>query len=125
MITKETSPLTERIIGLAIEVHRNLGPGLLESLYESALCLEFESAGMQYERQKIVPVSYKGCTIGEYRLDLLVDKAVVLELKSVDRHDAVFEAQVISYLKISGIRVGLLINFNTRLLKDGVKRFML
>jgi GxxExxY protein len=121
----ELDCLAERIIGLAIETHRGLGPGLLESIYEAALCVEMETAGLHFERQKTLPVIYKGRAIGEFRLDLLIEDAVLLELKSVDRHDAIFEAQVISYLKISGIRLGLLINFNTRLLKDGIKRFIL
>jgi len=117
--------LSERVIGLAIEVHRNLGPGLLESLYESALCFELESSGLPFERQKLLPVSYKGRMIGDFRVDLVVEDALLPEPKSVERHDSVFEAQVLSYLKISKLRLGLLLNFNTRLLKDGVKRFIL
>src|ERR1700690_1331972 len=92
--------LSERVIGLAIEVHRNLGPGLLESLYESALCFELESSGLPFERQKLLPVSYKGRMIGDFRVDVVVDDALLLEMKSVERHDSVFEAQVLSYLKI-------------------------
>ena len=117
--------LTERIIGCAIEVHRQLGPGLLEGIYESALCAEFQDAGLKYQRQLAVPVQYKGKTIGECRLDLLVEDAVVLEIKSVERFDPVFEAQILTYLRITGKRVGLLLNFNTRLLKDGIKRYIL
>ena len=125
MTRNELDRLAERVIGLAIEVHRALGPGLLEGLYEAALCIELRNVGLEFERQKTLPVSYKGHGIGDFRLDLVVEKAVLLELKSVERYDAVFEAQVISYLAISGMRLGLLINFNTRLLKDGIKRFIL
>ena len=117
--------LTEKIIGCAIEVHRNLGPGLLESIYEEALCIELEDAGLNFSRQLSVPVQYKGRAIGEHRLDLLVQDKVIVELKSVERYDSVFEAQLLSYLRMTGKRVGLLINFNSRLLKDGVKRFIL
>ena len=117
--------LTEKIIGCAIEVHRQLGPGLLESTYESALCVELELAGLKFQRQLIYPISYKGRIIGEHRVDLIVERAVILEIKSVDRHDPVFEAQLLTYLKITGLHRGLLINFNSRLLKDGIKRFVL
>lgn len=118
-------PLTEKIIGCAIEVHRGLGPGLLESSYEAALAIEFDSAGLKYNRQLIIPVHYKGQAIGEHRLDFLVENDVVVELKSVERFDPIFEAQILTYLRLSGKRRGLLINFNSRLLKDGVKRFVL
>jgi len=121
----ERDSLTEKIIGCAIEVHRQLGTGLVESTYENALAVEFELSGLQFQRQVLFPISYKGRIIGEHRLDLLVEKAVVLEIKSVDRHDAIFEAQVLTYLKITGLKRALLINFNSRLLKDGIKRFVL
>jgi GxxExxY protein len=117
--------LTERIIGCAIEVHRALGPGLLESTYEAALAIEFESAALRFQRQLAMPVSYKGRPIGEHRLDLLVEDAAVVELKSVERFDLVFEAQVLTCLRLTGKKRGLLINFNSRSLKDGVKRFIL
>lgn len=117
--------LTEKIIGCAIQVHKHLGSGLLESLYENALCLEFDAAGLQYERQVAIPVNYRGHIIGEHRLDLLVEDTVVVELKSVERIEPIFEAQVLTYLKISGKRVGLLINFNSRLLTQGIQRFIL
>jgi GxxExxY protein len=116
--------LTERIIGAAIEVHRQLGPGLLESTYEAALCIELEALGLSYHCQLAVPVNYKGRIIGEYRIDLLVEDAVVVEVKSVERFDPVFEAQILTYLKVINRRLGLLINFNSRLLKDGVKRYI-
>lgn len=123
MDEKTLNELTGRIIGCAIEVHRHLGPGLLESIYESALCIELDLAGLAFERQKPVPVTYKGHTLGEHRLDILVQDTVILELKSVERFDPIFEAQILSYLKMTGKPIGLLINFNSRLLKDGVKRY--
>lgn len=98
--------LTERIIGCAIEVHRELGPGLLEATYESALCVELETQGHRFRRQVVFPVLYKGHGIGEYRLDLIVEDAVVVEIKSVERFDSIFEAQVLSYLRVSGKKVG-------------------
>jgi GxxExxY protein len=122
---EQRDPLTEKIIGCAIEVHRTLGPGLLESTYESALGVEFEINGIQFQRQVICPVSYKGRIVGDYRLDLLVEKSVIVEIKSVERHDPIFEAQLLTYLKITGHKRGLLLNFNTRLLKEGIKRFVL
>ena len=121
----DKNQITERIIGCAIEVHKILGPGLLESVYESALCIEFEEQRVQYERQKMLPVMYKQRQIGEFRLDLLVENTVVLELKSVNRHDPVFEAQLLSYMKLGNYPLGLLINFNKKLLKDGIKRRIL
>ena len=122
---KQNDALTEKIIGCAIEVHRELGPGLLESCYEAALAIEFQAAKLIFQRQVILPVSYKGQLIGEHRLDFLIEDAVVVELKSVERFDPVFEAQILTYLRLSGKRRGLLINFNSRLLKDGIKRFVL
>ena len=122
---EERDPLTEKIIGCAIEVHRTLGPGLLESTYESALCVELAIAGLSFQRQLVVPVAYKNQPVGEYRLDLVVEKSVILELKSVDRFDSIFEAQLLAYMKITGLKRGLLLNFNSRLLKDGIKRLVL
>lgn len=121
----EINKLTEKIIGCAIEVHRQLGPGLLEGVYEAALAIEFESAGLHFERQAVFPVLYKDKKIGEYRLDLLVENAVVVEIKSVERFDPVFDAQVLTYLRVTGRRIGLLMNCNSRLLRDGIKRFIL
>jgi len=118
-------PLTARIIACAIEVHRNLGPGLLESIYENAFAAEMENAGLRFQRQVSVPVSYKGQVIGDFRVDLIIEDAVVVEIKSVERHDPLFEAQVLTYLRITGKHVGLLVNFNSRLLKDGIKRMVL
>ncbi len=121
----ELDEITEKVIGCAIEVHKRLGPGLLESIYESALCIELSESDTFFKRQKILPVIYKGREIGEFRIDLVVEDAVVIELKSVERHDPVFDAQILSYMKLGGYKLGLLINFNSRLLKDGIKRFIL
>ena len=121
----ELKRLTEKIIGCGIEVHRELGPGLLEATYEAALCIEFDLAGLTYRRQAIIPVLYKGHDIGEYRPDLVVEDRVVIEVKSVERFEPVFEAQVLTYLRITSKKIGLLLNFNSRLLVDGIKRFIL
>jgi GxxExxY protein len=117
--------ITERIIKCAIEVHRQLGPGLLESVYEEALDIECKLNGLHVLRQFTVPVIYRGKTIGEYRPDMLINELVIVEIKSVERFDPVFEAQVLTYLKITGKKAGLLINFNSRLVKDGIRRFIL
>jgi GxxExxY protein len=117
--------ITERIIKCAIEVHRQLGPGLLESVYGEALAIECELDGLHVARQVKIPVQYKGRVIGEYRLDLLIENMVIVEVKSVERYDPVFEAQILTYLKVTGKKVGLLINFNSRLVKDGIRRFIL
>ena len=118
------SDLTERIIVCSIEVHKELGPGLLESIYESALSIELSRRGMQFHRQKPLKVAYKGESIGEFRMDLVVEDTVVVELKSTERHDPLFEAQLLSYLKLGGYKVGLLINFNSVLLTKGIRRFV-
>ena len=102
-----------------------MGPGLLERVYEEALCIELGLSGVCYQRQLAVPIDYKGRVIGDYRLDLLVQDKVIVEIKSVDRHDPVFEAQLLTYLKVTGKKIGLLINFNSRLLKTGIKRIIL
>jgi len=117
--------VTDRIIKCAIEVHKQLGPGLLESMYESAMAIEFELEGLNFRQQIKIPAIYKGRQLGEYRLDMLVEDLIVLEIKSVERFDPVFEAQLLTYLKLTSKRVGLLINFNSRLVKDGIKRFIL
>jgi GxxExxY protein len=118
--------LTGQIIGSAIEVHKALGPGLLESTYEECLCHEFDLRGILYKRQHAVPVRYKDTKLDcGYRIDVLVEDRVILELKSVDCLEPIHEAQVLTYLKLTGHKVGLLINFNVSVLKDGIKRFML
>ncbi len=117
--------LTERIIGAAIEVHRLLGPGLLESIYEEALCLELGLRGIAYERQKEVDVIYKGHLIKGQRLDILVAGEVVLELKSVSKLPEIALAQTISYLRATGLKRALIINFGQSRLIDGIKRISL
>ena len=118
--------LTSQIIGAAIEVHRQLGPGLLESSYETCLAYELEARGLTIERQKPLPIVYKEIHLEHgYRIDILVNQLVVVELKVVEAITAVHEAQMLSYLKFSGCTVGLLINFNVALLKDGgIRRFI-
>jgi len=123
---EERDPLTERVIGAAIEVHRILGPGLLESIYQRALCHELNLRGIQHIPQQLVPVSYKGITLGDnLRMDILVEGQLVVELKTVEKTAPIHEAQLLTYLKLSGRHVGLLLNFNVRLMKDGVKRTVL
>jgi GxxExxY protein len=115
--------LTEKIIGACIEVHRHLGPGLLESAYQACLCRELELQGLKFEREKSLPIEYKGHHVDcGYRLDLVIENEVVVELKAVERLLPIHEAQLLTYLKLTGIQLGLLINFNTPLLKDGIKR---
>ena len=119
----EKAELTELIIGAAIEVHRELGPGLLESAYEAALAHELALRGVRFARQKEMPVRYKGFLIEVgYRLDLLVEEQVVVELKAVTEMHPIYEAQLITYLRLSSLRVGLLINFNVPRLKEGIIR---
>lgn len=119
----QNDPLTEKIIGFAIEVHRHLGPGLLESTYEECLCHELSLDGLVFRRQVSLPVIYKSVRLDcGYRLDIVVGNAVVIEVKSVERLLPVHEAQLITYLKLSGIPTGLLLNFNTPVLKDGIRR---
>lgn len=120
-----TNDLSYEIIGAAIEVHRALGAGLLESIYEDALCIELDDRHIPYERQKDIRITYKGRQIGIHRLDLLVDDLVVVELKAVQRLESVHTAQVMTYLKITNRRLGLLINFNMRVLKQGIQRVIL
>ena len=118
--------LTERVIGAAIEVHRALGPGLLESAYEECLCHEFHLQGISFERQRPLPVEYKGVRLDcGYRIDLLVDGKLVVELKSIEQLLPIHEAQVLTYMKLARVPTGLLINFNVPLLKQGIKRFVL
>ena len=118
--------LTDHIIAAAIEVHRTLGPGLLESTYEECLCREFELRTMRYERQKPLPLRYKGIQIiPAYRMDIVVDKKVLLELKCVEAIAPIHEAQILTYLRLSGIKIGLILNFHVPLMKHGIKRFML
>ena len=123
--SEQNDPLTRRIIACAIEVHKRLGPGLLEKLYKESMAIEMELCGLKVEKNVKVAVEYKGKPIGEYFIDILVEDSVILEQKSVDRHDPVFEAQILSYMKLTKKKVGLLINFNSKMVKDGIKRFVL
>ena len=117
--------MTERIIGAAIEVHRHLGPGLLESVYEEALCIEMELQSVPYERQRQVDVIYKGHIVKGQRLDMLVDGKVVVELKAQSELPHSVDAQVLSYLHATGLKQALIINFGRPRLIDGIKRFVL
>jgi len=126
---KEAYPeqeLTQKIIGAMIEVHKNLGPGLLESAYEVCLCKELALRDIPFENQRPIPVVYKGVSLDcGYRVDLLVEGRVIVELKAVEDLAPIHEAQLLTYMKLSGTKVGLLVNFNVLLLKDGLKRFVL
>ena len=122
---KSLNEITEKVIGAAIEVHRALGPGLLESAYEACLAAELAQCGLQVERQRALPLVYKDVQVDcGYRLDLLVEGQVIVEVEAVDKLAAIHDAQVISYLRLSGCRVGLLVNFNVLLLKDGLRRLV-
>ncbi len=117
--------VSHAVIGAAIEVHRHLGAGLLESVYEAALCRELWLRGLQSERQVMLPIEYKGVRLdGSARMDLVVERLVVAEIKSVDRLAPIHRAQLLTYLKLSGHTVGLLINFNVELLRSGVRRLL-
>jgi GxxExxY protein len=123
MDDERLNEITRAIIGAAIDVHRTLGPGLLESAYEACLAFELVERGWRVAQQKGLPVIYRGQQIEcGYRIDLMVENAVIVELKSVEKLDRIHEAQLLSYLKLSGCPLGLLINFNVEVLKDGIKR---
>lgn len=126
MALSHGNALTERVIGLAIDVHRELGPGLLESAYEECLCFELKQSGLSHERQVPLPVVYKGARLDcGYRLDVVVEKEVIVEIKAVERLMPIHDAQVLTYLRLSGRKVGLLMNFNGVVLKDGLRRLVL
>ena len=117
--------ITARIVDAAVEIHRTLGPGLFESVYESVLAFELEGRGLRVERQKGLPVVFKGRDMGVgFRLDLLVESRVVVEVKSVEALAPVHTRQLITYLRLADVRVGLLLNFNVNLMRDGIKRFV-
>ncbi|HJQ58104.1 MAG TPA: GxxExxY protein [Vineibacter sp.] len=125
-MTTERDPLTGRVIGLAIDVHRSLGPGLLESAYEECLCFELSEAGIPFRRQVPMPITYKSVRLDcGYRLDILIEEKLVVELKTVEKLLPVHEAQLLSYLKLGTFPVGLLLNFNVPVLRDGVRRLVL
>jgi GxxExxY protein len=122
----ERDALTQTVIGAAIEVHRTLGPGLLESAYEQCLCFEFAQRGLHFERQVPLPVRYKNVQLEcGYRMDIVVAEVLIVELKCVDKLLPIHEAQLLTYLQLSGLSKGLLLNFNTAVLKDGIKRMVL
>lgn len=121
----EVNEITRTIIGCAIEVHKQLGPGLLESAYEECLAFELEQKGIHFERQKALPIQYKSIQLEYgYRIDLLVENCVVVELKSVEALNPIHDAQILTYMKFSEKKIGLLINFNVLILKDGLKRLI-
>ena len=120
-----SDPLTETVIGLAIEVHRTLGPGLLESVYESCLSQERSAKGISHRRQVPIPISYKGKELAEgFRADLIVQDELLIEIKSVEQLAGLHEAQVLTYLRLGSFAKGLLNNFNVSLLKNGIRRFV-
>ena len=122
---EELNAITEAVIGGSLRVHRQLGPGLLESVYQSCLEFELSEAGLSFRPQFLLPVRYRGITIDNgYRLDLLVEDQVVVEVKAVEKLERVHEAQLLTYLKLSGCCVGLLLNFNVELLRDGIRRLV-
>jgi GxxExxY protein len=121
--TLSFNELTDHVIGACIEIHRSLDPGLLESAYEECLCYELSVAGIKFERQKPLPVRFKGVSLDcGYRLDLVVERRLIVELKTVEHILPIHEAQLLTYLKLSGLTLGLLINFNVPVLKSGIKR---
>ncbi len=121
----ELDALAHKVIGAAIEVHRVLGAGFQESVYEQALCVELELRGIPFEQQHDLAVEYKGHEVGTGRIDILVGGALILELKAVDNLTGIHSAQVISYLKASGCKLGLLLNYNVYAMKDGIRRIVL
>ncbi len=124
--TLKVNDLTEAVIGAAMEVHRTLGPGLLESTYELCLCRELTLRGLPFERHRAIPIVYKGIKLVEgYRADLLVDNQLLVELKAVDALLPINDAQILTYLRLGGWSVGLIINFNVQLLKHGIRRKVL
>ena len=119
----DINKLSGQIIGAAIEVHKTLGPGLLESTYEECLCHELRIGGLSLERQKPLAVRYKGINLDcGYRLDVVVENTIILELKSCEKIDPIHRAQLLTYLKLSGFRLGLLLNFNVTLMREGIVR---
>jgi GxxExxY protein len=125
MKTEQLEQLATQLVDAAIEVHRELGPGLLESAYEVALCRELSLRNISFERQKPMPVRYKGTALDcGYRIDLLVEGAIIIELKAIEELTPLHEAQLLTYLKLTGCSIGFLLNFNTRQLKHGLKRLV-
>ena len=126
MVLSHDSTLSERKIGIAIDVHRQLGPGLLESTYEECLCHDLKEAGIAYDRQRPLPIVYKTVKLDcGYRMDVVVEGELIIEIKAVERLLPIHEAQMLTYLRLSRCKVGLLMNFNSVILKDGLRRFVL
>jgi len=122
----EFDELSNRVIGCALEVHRELGPGLLESTYEQCLAHELKLNGIRFELQHPLPVKYKSVRLEcGYRVDVLVEDKLIIELKSVEQMKGIHEAQLLTYMRLAGVKIGLLINFNVTKLKNGIKRFVL
>jgi GxxExxY protein len=124
--TEKEEQVAERIVNAAYKVHKALGPGLLEKVYEVCFCHELTKAGLSYQNQVSIPINYDGIKLDEgLRLDVLVENLIICELKAVDQMNAVYAAQVLSYMKLAGKRLGFLINFNVPAIKDGIKRIIL
>lgn len=123
--SQNSDPLTYQIIGAGMEVHKTLGPGLLEQVYEDALCIELKERKLKYQRQKSIDLTYKGHPIGNLVADLIIENRVIVELKSVEKLLPVHTAQIMTYLKLMNLSIGLLINFNVPILRNGVKRIIL
>ena len=124
-MTTDINKLSSKVIGAAIEVHKHLGPGLLESAYEECLCHELQLRDTSYERQKALPLIYKGKELDcGYRLDVVVDNQLIVEMKSVEKIEPIHKAQLLTYLKLSDIRLGLILNFNVTMMKDGIVRMV-
>ena len=122
----QRDPLTEKVIGAAIDVHRTLGPGLLESVYEECLCYELSECGLKFNRQVNLPISYKNVKLDcGYRMDLVVSESLIMEIKTVEKILPIHEAQLLTYLKLTGLHTGLIVNFNVPVLKDGIRRMKL
>ncbi len=125
-VSADADRIAGAIVDAVFKVHRTLGPGLLESVYETCLAHELTVRGLRVERQVVLPINYEGVTLDAgFRLDLLVEEQVVVEAKAVEQMHPLFEAQLLTYLKLTGLRVGLLVNFNVRLIRDGIKRMVL
>ncbi len=123
--SKELDELAYKVIGAPMDVHRKLGPGFLESVYEEALCVELRERKVAFQRQFEVAINYKSYAVGKNRLDLLVEQKLIVELKTIERFAPIHQAQAISYLKATGLELALLINFNVPMLKQGIKRVIL
>jgi GxxExxY protein len=125
-IPKEVNIISGHIVSSAYAVHQNLGPGLLEKVYEVCLCHEIAKRGLEFQRQTYIPISYDQLTFNEgLRLDILISNLVICEIKAIETVNPVWEAQILSHLKLTGLRVGLLINFNVPMIKDGIRRFVI